>query len=379
MTGGYYAEAEVRFTRWLEKYQLDRSQHAAARRAHPDPAALDARFDDAIRRMDHLFDDCHDRPELREATDLLWRGARAIDKHPHSITKRRLTDIVCVLEMRAGGVRVEPPVGAFLDALTASGSVAILDSACWHIGHRDTFRLFPFCVLQTVVIGEPWGLYYDAKMVDLGSSGDVALRGTCLRLLARMAFLSAERALGNGDTHPFMALLEADGERIYPFGVTRRKHMEHPANQAAFLQVLHLMTFVYRHFPWPRRQYVADVEDARMLRSRPAFWEAKPSWCRDRLRPPLDKILWFAVFVPGVLEVLVENDLCHVLTAYRVMDDKPLIGQLFSTREKEDRLIRLFRDNFRVSSWICGEGERCLLLDLCRQRRRRVLQVTCTY
>jgi len=46
-----YADAAPRFARWLRKYQSDRKAHAQARRAHPDPAVLDAEFAHVIHDM----------------------------------------------------------------------------------------------------------------------------------------------------------------------------------------------------------------------------------------------------------------------------------------------------------------------------------------
>ena len=72
---------------------------------------------------------------------------------------------------------LDPHFRAFLDALTASGSVAILDSWSFYaVGPRDAWEQLPFCVLQAVVIGEAWGIDYDPKAVKLGSLQDLALR-----------------------------------------------------------------------------------------------------------------------------------------------------------------------------------------------------------
>lgn len=217
-----------------------------------------------------------------------------------------------------------------------------------------------------------------------------------------MAFLSAECALGSGDTHPFMALLETDWRDLCPFGSIEMEHMVHPTNQAAFLRVVYLMRFVCRRFPWTGRlQHLADAEHPSPVLSRPRdfYWELSPRELAVQCfkhcypMPPAEKMMLFAILVPGCWNFSVEEDLGYLLTAYcfvrrlshRGMGEDhgntlnnvksaPFGKAFFSSRKNEEKLITLLRDNDNVSSPICGGGL-CLLLDIVRQRRRRVLQV----
>ena len=414
MAENCYADAELRYTRWLEKFQVDRSRHAKARRANPDPAALDAELADALDTMHGLG---YDKPELREATDLLWRGARMAETSC-SLLGHKLANIIYMLEADDPGREertqiLRPHFRAFLDALTASGSYQAMCKTYgfYVVGARDVWETLPFCVLQSVVIGEPWGIDYDSKAVKLGSLEDLALRRVCLRLFARMAFLSAERALGRGETIPFMALFETDGRKLCPFGLIEMEHMVHPTNQAAFLHVIYLMVFMNRRFPAiGQLQHIADMEHASTVLSRPVdrylydCWGTSPKNQADNIYgavvdplPPSEQVLRLAFFlVPGVWKLLLEENLGHLLLKYCFMGylEQPRVGSInqgtpskvmcdtfckvfFSSREAENALIRIFRyTGLASSSWICGEGGRFLLLELCRQRRRRVLQVT---
>ena len=324
ITGCCYEKAEIRFTRWLARFQLDRSRHAKARRAHPDPSALDAEFACALHELGDPGASCSGSPELQEATELLLRGARVVEDYPHSLTGRKLKGIIYHLEWLDDCSRtafVDPRYRAFLDAIVASGSSdAILDGWCSFIEFGgDKWRQLPFCLLQTVMIGEPWGGHYDPKEVKLGSPQDLGVRRACLRLLARVAFLSAERALGSGDDHPFMALLQTDESKLYPFCSLNVEHMVHPTNQAAFLQVVYLTIFVYRRFPWAgRQQHLADVEDARVTTSPRGCWRTTPPYMFsvDRLPHLEQALLRLAALVPGFREVLAEHNLWNLLEAY---------------------------------------------------------------
>jgi len=400
-----YADAELRYTRWLEKFQLDRSRHARVRRAPPDPAALDAELADVLHGRQGLS--CY----ASEATDLLLGGARMVE--PSSgLLGHKLSSIVYMLEVENWSRPhlqdfLDSQFQGFLDALTASGSVAILDSwaFCTSDGYngRGVWEQLPFGVLQTVAIGEPWGIRYYPKAIKLGSLDDLAVRRACLRLLARMAFLSAEHALGRGDAHPFMVLLQTyGGRRLCPFASIQMGPMVHPTNQAAVLHVVYLLEFIYRRLPWTgQHQHLADVEHASMVLSCPLrYWGLSPGKQADQLfhqhtqTPLVEQMMGFGMLVSGTWKGLFEGYLGHLFKTYCFFghfeqreareDQKSTpdsvksasVNKLFfSNRKSEQKLIRLFEDNGHISSWICGGGL-CLLLNFCRQRRRRVLQVS---
>ncbi len=120
-----YADAASRFSRWLRKYESDRAAHAQARRAHPDPAILDAEFAHVIHdtrtfRLQTL------PYELRAATDLLLQGARAHLTHfqDYELGATNFGDLVDVLEEKKFGKEL----AAFLEALTTSGSAVVLSN-----------------------------------------------------------------------------------------------------------------------------------------------------------------------------------------------------------------------------------------------------------
>ncbi|CAM9772352.1 unnamed protein product [Ectocarpus sp. 12 AP-2014] len=203
-----------------------------------------------------------------------------------------------------------------------------------------------------------------------------------------MAFLSAERALARGVTHPFMALLETKyGPEYYgemlPFEEVENRLLVHPANQSAFLQVLFPMLFVHRRFPWPSRQYLANAlyRDA----SRPLC-----AWGGVRLMSQMIRIV---LAVPGVLQALVvDGNLWHVLAAHglgsRVDDSEHPLGfdikrnlghyycldVCFLSRTEEDKLVVVLRNTRLLSKWLCGETGRCVSQEIGRKRRRRVVQ-----
>ncbi len=239
----------------------------------------------------------------------------------------------------------------------------------------------PFFVLDSVLIGQPWRYHHDPQQLKLGSPDDLAFRRTCLRFLARMAFLSAEQALSNGETHPFMVLLRTRREEVLPLLEVNPRFLnqEHPTNRGAFLQVLYLMIFVYEGFPWPRRQHLADAEHAERLRSEPHWRHA------SKCAGIANFAVHMAVLVPGFLQaLLVDRNLWHVLAAYAF--DAPAEGRcsrkgefvlnaLFRGRREEDGLVAVLRGSRLISKWLCSEAGRWILLQTCRQRRRRVLQV----
>lgn len=240
----------------------------------------------------------------------------------------------------------------------------------------------PYFVLDSVVIGQPWRYDYDPQRLELGSPDDRAFRRNCLRFLARMSFLSAEQALSNGETHPFMVLLRTKRDELLPLLEVNPRFLtqEQPTNRGAFLQVLYLMVFVYESFPWPRRQHLADVEHSEILRF-------EPHWRHASKRTSIaSHTLYAAVFLPGFLRaLLVDRSLWHVLAAYvfgataegRYDDSKGfcLLNGFFCGRREEDRLVAVLGGSRLISKWLCSEAGRWILLQSCRQRRRRVLQV----
>lgn len=386
-TPSCYARAEPRLNRWLEKYQRDRAAHEKARRSHADPATLDADFARVVKAMG--LSTCHLRPDdLQIATAMLHDGARATVEHfqNHELSEN-LGKIVDVLEAHSSWssgnpeIRVSPELAAFVEALTSSASVAVLTNKRYVCNGGMVLPLF---VLRSVTVGDPW--YSPWKFDHLGSSQDRAFRRVCLRLLARMAFLSAERSLASEATHPFMVLLEMcrgrEGNRVEmrPVLAVPGSFLVQPTSQAAFLQVIFLMIFVHRRFPWhPRRQYLADVRYREEL-------------SRDGSGDDIglaNRMVRIVLEVPGVLHALVvDNDTWHIFVTYsagtRSNDPRQMGKRLFGesclsgcfrSRIEEDRLVALLRDTRLVSKWLCGENGRHILLDVCRQRRRRVLQV----
>lgn len=390
-----YTEAEPRLSRWLQKYRDDRAAHSRARNKHSDPAMLDADLARVMSRMG--IPNGHRKPaELREGTKILLNGARASTEHfRNHETFFNLGDIVDLLEslLEEGARHAYPVVSAFLEALTASGSAAVLTNRRY-VGNGGLE--LPYFLLQSVVIGEPWGYNYNISsgIPHLGSPRDRAFREICFRMLARMAFLSAERTLSRGGNHPFMVLLEGDRGPMLPFDEIRMNRIfDFPVNQSAVLDVLCLMIFVYRALPWCRSQHLADVEHASSVRTTPVDYMAQ------RL---VKNTVHLTIMVPGFLrELVVNQQLWHVIVAYcagsveasrchlqHQSRDSPgisfggtmdaarrLCNIFFRDRQHEERLIQMLKEACLVSTWICGEGQRPLLLEICRQRRRRVVEV----
>ena len=328
--------------------------------------------------------------ELRAATALLHGGARAAPEHfqDYELSTSNLGDIVDLLETHStyssAGSSMVPEHAAFLEALTSSGSAAVLTNKryCGNGGMP-----LPFFVLNSVTVGNPWGSS-SPGIESLGSPKDLAFRRVCLRFLARMAFLSAERSLARGATHPFISLLETrhgpgDRGELLPFKDFRAQQFVHPTNQAAFLQVLYLTIFVHRRFPWPsRRQYRADALYRDAL-SPLSTWEG------IELTSQIRRMI---LTVPGVVQALVvDNNLWHILVTYGVgtrANDRScprprrnhncgvhFLNSCFGNRVEQDKFVALLRNTRLLSDWFCGQAGRHLLLEVCRQRRRRVVQV----
>lgn len=407
-----YCDVEPRFSRWLKKYQGDRAAHSRARREHPDPMTLDAEFAQAMSKMS--IDRCHTKlAELRAATSMLLKGARASTEHfqdNESFSNRG--DIVDLLEWYARGrAFIIPEVASFFEALLASGSRAVLENRRY-VGNGGLE--LPYFVLQSVLVGGPWGAFrlpsgrlYPSEEAKTSFREDQAFRRTCLRLLARMAFFSAERAVARGETHPFMVLLQTDrGGQMNPlYEIGLQSLVDNPTNQSAALQVLYLMKFVCRGFPWARGQHLADAEHAHRVM-------APGHWIGEGLSMKMARMV---LLVPGfVRELVVDQTLWHVLAAYgleghicapqcfRCVREDQLVATgsqpysagerftdncrhaaevarlwngIFNSGKEENSLIRTLRQNRFVSTWVCGKGRRPLLLKICRQRRRRVIQV----
>lgn len=404
-----YRDAEPRFSRWLLKYQRDRATHSKARRVHPDPTMLDAGFAQAVSEMS--IGRCHTKlEELRAVTGMLLEGARvSIEHFQNNEFFFNLGDIGDLLEFYAQGrALIVPEVASFFEALLASGSTAVLTNRRY-VGNGGLE--LPYFVLQSVLVGEPWGVFQfpSGRGAKISFGNDQAFRCTCLRLLTRMAFFSAELAIARGETHPFMVLLQTDRGQMNPLYELRIQSLvDNRINQSAALQVLYLMMFVCRGFPWPRGQHLADVEHARRIMA-PGHWIGQGL---------LIKMMRMTIFVPGFLrELVVDQKLWPILAAYgfeghtcvlqcfrcvpqgqlvleshtfsasksstircgRAAEVARLWNGIFGSCKEERSLVRTLRENRFASTWVCGKGQRPLLLEICRQRRRRVVQVRASF
>lgn len=393
-----YDEAEKRFAKWLEEYQQDREAHEQARRAHPDPATLDADFAVALMEApasinDHGVHTSCLPASLRPFTDMLLAGARANDK--------RLCFKLTAIVDRGRGLssRESPDLVNFVEALVASGSMAVL--TCERYAGNCDWPL-PNFVLIAVASGSVSG------SPTKPSARDRIYRRFCLRLLARMSFLSAERALAVDDTHPFMTVLQTryrPGGGTYPVDFLYKGDLRRPGNHDAITHVMYLMVFMNRRYPWPRRhRHRADIEIAKWLQEDNTNWSARgnPMFGLIRARETLTQ----AAILPGFLQALLEDQTLWLLLAVcgcaedDVFDERNIhaalslqltnrgremgcswngrglfLNSFFSSRRQEDRLTNMLRENRVLSTWLCSQGGRSILLDICRQRRRRALQV----
>ena len=287
----------------------------------------------------------------------------------------------------------------FLDALVASGSMAAL--TCLR-GAGNCDRPLPNFVLTAVASGG----VLDAPRAPK-SARDRVLRRVCLRLLARMSFLSAERALAVDDIHPFMTVLQTryqPGRGTYPVDVIYKRCLRKPANHDAITHLMYLMVFMNRRYPWPQRhRYRAVMGITKWLQDDNTNWCARSSMSGLRIA---GETLTLAVIFPGFLQALLEDHTFWLLLAAcgcaedDVFDERnmytalsllvtnrrieslclwggrrPILNACFSCRGEESRLIGMLRNNHLLSTWLCSESGRSVLLDICRQRRRRVLQV----
>ena len=347
---------------------------------------------------------------LRPFTDMLLAGARVDDNRLRSKLsgiadllgtiaysqdmRRRFPDSGLIL---SGGETLD--LVNFVEALVASGSMAALTSLR-EAGNCDW--PLPNFVLTAVASGGVWGSPRAPK-----SARDRVLRRVCLRLLARMSFLSAERALAVDDIHPFMTMLQTrhrSGWGTDPVNFIYERYLRQPANHDAITHLMYLMVFMNRRYPWPQRhRHRADMEITKWLQDDNTNWCARSGmFGLQRARATLT----LAVILPGFLQALLEDHTFWLLLAAcgcaedYVFDERNMYTALsllvtnrgreslclwggrrsilngyFSCRGEEGRLIGMLRNNHVLSTWLCSEGGRSVLLDICRQRRRRVLQV----
>lgn len=388
-----YGEAETRLTGWLQEYQRDRAVHEKARRAHPDPTTLDNDFAVAFKEASS----CQATLEYpfptspRALTAMLLNGARATPCRgcfdDYELSGRNLGDIVEVLRGRP-----DPEVEEFLDAVTTSGSVAVISNRRYAGNGGDPLPAF---VLTALVSGGVWGTPCHETL-----SEDRDLRRVCLRLLARMSFLSAEREIAFGSTHDFMALVQtcryASG--VYPAQQIGTQSFVDPRNRDPILHVMYLMIFMYRRYPWPPdQQYHVDEEIARWIQD-------DDGGCRHYhvCGPILHQLtlvrhtLKLAVLLPGFFQALQEDHSVWLLLAAACTREQGsrceagdrattcggrekicwVFNAAFRSSREENNLIRTLAHNRLLSAWVCSEDGRYLLLDVCRQRRRRVVEVS---
>lgn len=413
----YSESEEALFTRWLEEYQQDRAAHQEKRSAHPDPAKLDDDFYKAFVKLAWVPQNITGAA-LEVATNILLSGARATTclasvecvegqyrlhslRYPDYVEGacctgpirysvdvpdgdahlakwdtfgkycsrfqngrdwgKSLRDVAYIVAddlWKAKGPT--PELEAFLDALAASGSVALLTNTCMDGGGGFVLDQ----LLDMTIYRGSYGF------------GCVKTHRMGLRLLARMSFLSAEQALAVGCTHPFMALIRIRprSPASYPVEYIVNRYLKCCVDDA-ILQVLYLTMFMYRRYPWPRQQrYRVETTIAKWV-----------EWVEvDCNRPSIVKeTLAWAMLLPGFFQVLVEDDsIWFLLAAFdieqRVASGKKrgfFLNTTFSSRQRESRIIGELKNNRLLSAWMCGKDNRHLLQEVCRQRRRRVVKV----
>lgn len=194
-----------------------------------------------------------------------------------------------------------------------------------------------------------------------------------------MAFLSAEHAVVRGETHPFMALLQTDRQDLHLlFYMNPRGLAGNRTNQSAAFQCAVLDYVRFPGGPWPRGQHLADAEYAERIMT-PGHTIGQ--WIGASLPT---KIIQLLVLVPGLLRELVGNQkLWDLFGAYgldrhkcdRAAEVARWWNSFFVSGKEERKLARTLRENPVASTWVCGKDRRPSLPELCRQRRRRVVQV----
>lgn len=431
-----YGEAETRFAHWLEEYQQDRAAHQKARSEHPDPAKLDEDFYAAFRNISRNENNLKTDTALEVATSILLSGARAttcacslervgVGKH-RQVGSLRYPDYVegacCTGPIRysvdvpegsahivgcgpgcfgpgcyprpCGGrfqdrdgwgtnldvlvnivgnyLRLSngptPELEAFLEALAASGSVAMLTNSLVGRGGGTVLEQ-----LQYLTIYRSSVLLSCVKTHRLG-----------LRLMARTSFLSGEQAAAVGCAHPFMALprRRPSSKSIYPveeLQVWRRSQTKYYVDDA-ILQVMYLTLFMYRRYPWPRRQrYRVDATLAKWIEHDLGSLN-KTSFRGSFVSQTLN---WAFVF-PSLFQALLEDHSAWFLLAACDIEERHFLvtsrGCLFwnihfGSRQREDNIMRELKNNRLLTVWVCGKERRYLLQEVCRQRRLRVIQV----
>lgn len=409
-----YDEAKHRFPEWLEEYKRDRAAHEKARSAHPDPTMLDAEFVVAFDASfcsfrtlhpDSPADDLGPLPCMRSLTEILLRGARATPGYfdDHELSGRNLGDVDPLLGRL--GTRWAPGVEEFFDALAASGSMTMCTNRVY-VGNGGE-SLWSMAFLR--VTGQ-W---------DQGGTPleQLLFRRASFRLLARMSFLSAERERAVGASHRFISL-RPDTEFIRTVSIGGQSHhfphyslpwypsnpdkhfgcRVRPENYDGILHVMYLAVFMYRHYPWPQRQQCRVDEDiARLLQDSHSGCQNgfRSYGCNDVVRSTMEMV----TDMPGLFQALLEDDTLWLLLAARCCDEDECTtiessfyfacvlqlvtrgrgmgrwSSVFRSRENERELTKTLKKCPEISTWLCGEVGRPVLLDICRQRRRRVVEV----
>lgn len=317
---------------------------------------------------------------------MLLNGARATPGRgcfdDHELSGHNLGEIVDVLKGRWN-----PDLEDFLDAITASGSMVILTNRRY-VGNGGC--PLPLFALEAVVSGGILGWHTSLRET---SSEDRDYRRVCLRLLARLSFLSAERELALGSTHDFMALVQA-GRGVHPVQNIGGKDLADPRNHDPILHVLYLMVFMYRRYPWPQdQQYNIDEEIAKWIQRPDGGCNHFPLCGRGNNELTIvRRTLELAVILPSFFHALMEDNSVWLLLAACLRQHSSctagnhvttsggekgwFLNTAFSSRREEKNLIRLLKHYRLLAAYVCGEDGRYLLLDVCRQRRRRVIQVS---
>lgn len=261
-----------------------------------------------------------------------------------------------------------PELEAFLEALVASGSVALLTNTRMDGGGGRVLRQ----LLASTIHRRASHL----TCVETHRLG--------LRLLARTTFLSAEQAAAMGCTHPFMALIRARPQSNAEYFIEEIEYYGRgygsQVNDAA-LQVVYLAIFMYRRYPWPQRQrYRADATIAKWVEEdldRSAFEYNRMGLVRNTLK--------WAISLPGFFQALLEHHSVWLLLAAYDIEERHFapgkkrrslfLNASFSSRRQETLLIQELKNNRLLTAWMCSKAGRHILLEICRQRRRRVVQV----
>lgn len=323
-------------------------------------------------------------------TDILLSGARASPEHfwDYELTSNlgEFEDLLAEL-----GTRRAPGAEELFDALTASGSVALLTNRIY-VGNGGE-ALWNF-VFQAVMYGHFWGRKGEVRT----PLGELLFRRASFRLLTRMSFLGAEHGLAEGASHRFMSLPCGKGSPWYPsdYIIEYRRCGWPRENYDSILHVMYLAVFMYRHYPWPQPQQSRVDEDIAEL------LQDNHSRCRhgvsfhgvDVVRSTLE----LATTMPGFFRALLEDDALWLLLAARGCEGESATFQsdfkiacalqhftsgremgpwrkYFRSRRDERELRKILTRPPGLSAWLCSEVGRFALFDICRQRRRRLLEV----